>query len=227
MVTFELCELANQEIKRQVKLLSLDHWSCLTPAEAARFHGQFGSMDFRLDTPPGNGKKVVTAVLDWLRQHGPHHVLPVGAAGSTIPYWCIPGLERIKGVIHVTANAGGYVGPIFNVSTFASFGSGVEEAIRNKATKTYQLGSSDVTPKLLLHYSDDDPFMRGYRWEQQPDGLRDLWEPHFTDIWIFKERPPEVLSHYVHESRSGSAQMPVAPQTPQNGVERSDPQGLT
>jgi hypothetical protein len=206
MLMFELSELADEEVKRQTGLLDLGPGSFLTPAEEAKFRRRFRSMDFCLDTPPGNGKTVVSIVINWLRQVGPDYVLPPGATEATIPYSRIPRLRRIRGAIRITANLGDYIGPIFSIAACARFDSGVKKAIRNKARCTYRTGDDDVAPQLILHYSDADPFMRGHGWEEEPDTLRDLWEPHFTDVWMFKEHPPEVLSHHTRRSNPGQAQ---------------------
>lgn len=204
-LTFELCELADQEMKRQMQMLGLSYWSCLTSREAVRFRRLFRFMDFRLDTPPSNPKAVVCRVVAWLIQHNPGQILSAGATGSTIPYSYIPGLSRLQGAVHVSANEGRYVGPLFTVKAGGCLSSsGVEKAIRDKASNQYQLGGVPISPQLLLHYSLDPPFKEGHGWELEPEGLRSVWEPRFTDVWVFNEIAPQILSHFTRVNGQGS-----------------------
>jgi hypothetical protein len=207
---FELCELATPEIKKQDKSGQQQPESCVTEKEAAQFRRVFPATKFTLDRLREDGKDDVAAVVRWLLRQEPDYVLPARASGSTIPYWLILGPKRRRGAIHVEPGAAGCT-DLFKVYNCTSFGSAVEERIRDKVKKSkrtpYRLGGSIVRPQLVLYYALEDPFLPDHKWENTPDGsaLRRLWEPHFTDIWVFKECPPKVLSHY-HEGEASSGE---------------------
>ena len=197
---FELCELADRGMKDAQGNYQFTLNECLSSGQLPAFNAKYDACDIDVSRPLQDIRRSLRTVAAYLLSDVPTQNVPrLGSESLSIPLQKILGRPKEPGLVQIYWRGLTFAGEgaRWHVESSGSFGDGVAKAINSKSSKTYEIGRVPSRPQLLLYYSDDPPYMESFACQDELSRLRPVWEPRFTDVWVFDVKTSKIIVHEV------------------------------